>query len=77
MILENGHYALRLAEIARISGIGVKVIPLNMSALQDALLKSSDDIGAVMAVHCETSSGLVNPVDEIGDIVKKCSPGTC
>jgi len=28
-----------------------------------------------MAVHCETSTGIVNPVDEIGDIVKKYAPG--
>lgn len=74
LILENGHYALRLADIARQSGVETITVPLNSKTLQDALLKNSD-VGAVMVVHCETSSGLVNQVDYIGKIVKKCLPG--
>ena len=73
--MDNGRFAKRLAEICKSSGINVKVMPVNLKTLQETLVACPQDIGGVMAVHCETSTGIVNPVDEIGDIVKKYSPG--
>ncbi|KJH79097.1 MULTISPECIES: 2-aminoethylphosphonate--pyruvate transaminase [unclassified Pseudomonas] len=36
----------------------------------DALLKSNPDVTHVFLVHCETSSGILNPLREISDVVK-------
>ena len=75
LILDNGRYATRLAEICRTLGINVKVIPMNLKTLQEFLANGSADIGGVVCVHCETSTGIVNPIDDVGDIVKRLSPG--
>ena len=73
--MENGKYAQRIAELSRSSGLNVKVIPVNLKTLQDTLLACGNDVAGVIAVHCETSSGKINPVNEIGEIIKKCNPG--
>ncbi|WP_223538875.1 2-aminoethylphosphonate--pyruvate transaminase [Pseudomonas sp. BF-R-12] len=36
----------------------------------DALLKANPDVTHVFLVHCETSSGILNPLREIADVVK-------
>ncbi len=36
----------------------------------DALLKENPDVTHVFLVHCETSSGILNPLREIADVVK-------
>ncbi|WP_375740316.1 2-aminoethylphosphonate--pyruvate transaminase [Pseudomonas boanensis] len=36
----------------------------------DALLKANPDVTNVFVVHCETSSGILNPLREIADVVK-------
>lgn len=74
IILDNGRFAKRIAEICKSSGINVRTVPVNLKTLQETLIACPQDIGGVMAVQCETSTGIVNPVDEIGDIVKKCAP---
>jgi len=73
--MENGKYAQRIADLSRSSGLNVTVIPVNMKALQDTLLANAGSIAGVVAVQCETSSGKINPVNDIADIIKKCSPG--
>ena len=73
--MENGRYAKRIADLSRKSGIFVKVIPVDLRILQDILISTPRDIGGVIAVHCESSSGKINPVNAIGDVVKKCIPG--
>ena len=73
--MENGKYAQRIADLSRSSGLNVKVIPVNLKTLQDTLLSCPNDVAGVIVVHCETSSGKINPANEIGEIVKKCNPG--
>ena len=76
--MDNGRYgkfAKRIVEICMSCGINVKTIPVNLKTLQDTLIASPDEYCGVVVVHCETSSGIVNPVDEIGEAVKKFSPG--
>ena len=36
----------------------------------EALLDAHPEIGVVSVVHCETPSGTVNPIGEIGPIVR-------
>ena len=75
ILLDNGIFSKRVAEICKSSGICVKVVPVNLKSLQEALIACPQEVSAVMAVHCETSTGIVNPIDEIGDVVKKTCPG--
>ena len=77
MVLENGKYAQRIADLCRSSGFDVEVIPLNMKAINDALMTPFNRIVGVISVHCETSTGMINPVDNIAAAVKKCKPGIC
>ena len=72
--MNNGRYADRICNICKLSGINFIVIPMNMKTLQDSL-RNNKDVSGVFVVHCETSSGYINPVKEIGQVVKKHSPG--
>jgi len=70
----NGFFGDRLVNIAK--GYGLEVVtvneewgkPLNPMAIQEALT-SHPDAKAVALVHCETSTTVVNPVEEMGDMV--------
>jgi 2-aminoethylphosphonate-pyruvate transaminase len=75
LVLSNGAFGERLAEIARVVGIPVRhrqygwaepMIPDEVRRI----VTDRPDIGAVAVVHHETSVGCVNPVDEIGQVLR-------
>ncbi|MBD3175778.1 MAG: 2-aminoethylphosphonate--pyruvate transaminase [Armatimonadia bacterium] len=74
LVLVNGAYGRRLAEMATVLGIGVSTLewpenrPAEPAEVQKALAGDSS-ISHVILVHCETTSGLMNPVEEVGRIV--------
>ena len=74
LVLINGAYGRRIADIARIHGIEVVHIegeedqPPDQLFL-DAQLMGDPRITHVALVHCETTTGILNPLKEIGDIV--------
>jgi 2-aminoethylphosphonate-pyruvate transaminase len=75
LVLSNGAYGKRIAEIARCCGIahevqysGERSTP-NLNRLR-WLLDKDGDITHVAVVHCETTTGILNPVKAIGSIVK-------
>jgi len=72
--MSNGRYADRVVDICKAAEIKYIVIPMNMKTLDDTLRANKDVVG-VFVVHCETSSGLINPTKEIGQLVKRHSPG--
>ena len=70
----NGAYGQRMAAIARRLGIAVETIECpetepNDPAAVAARLATDAAITHVAAVHCETSSGVMNPIAEIGAVV--------
>jgi 2-aminoethylphosphonate-pyruvate transaminase len=75
LVLENGAYGARMGEIARALGIDVEVLrsapggPLEVSAVSRALARESA-ITHVAAVHCETTTGVLNPITAIGAVVR-------
>lgn len=73
LVVENGVQTQRIVEMCRSCGIGVCPAPRDMKKLQSTLV-NSNDISGVVTVHCDPYSGFVNPIDEIGDIVKKTQP---
>ncbi len=72
----NGFFGERVALIARAYGLEVIAVegewgrPLQVSAFADAL-RRHPQARAVAAVHLETSTTAVNPVPEIGQVVRQ------
>jgi 2-aminoethylphosphonate-pyruvate transaminase len=75
LILDNGAYGARMIKICGILKIPTQVLccpenevhPLN--ELEEAL-ESDPTISHVAVVHCETTTGIINPIHAIGEIVK-------
>jgi len=74
LVLANGAYGLRAAETLRVMGRAFTLIDKG-----DYLPPRGDEVGRaldadpaithVIAIHCETSSGILNPVAEIAEAV--------
>lgn len=74
LILANGAYGKRAAETMTYLGRPVTVLDkgdyLPPRGEEVAKLLANDpEISHVVAIHCETSSGILNPVEEISDAV--------
>jgi 2-aminoethylphosphonate-pyruvate transaminase len=75
LVLANGHYGERMAVIGERLGIRTTVHdtgetgPLDVPGLRHAL-ENDASISHVAVVHCETTTGMLNPVREIGAVVK-------
>ena len=72
LVLENGVYGERLSRIVSIYGIRNQALKaawgeeIDLKALADLL--ASGDFSHVLAVHHETTTGRLNPVDEIASL---------
>jgi 2-aminoethylphosphonate-pyruvate transaminase len=74
LVLVNGAYGRRVVEIARVHGIAVDALdlPENRRVLPGDVaqrLEAARGTTHVAIVHCETTTGLVNPINEIGAVV--------
>jgi 2-aminoethylphosphonate-pyruvate transaminase len=71
----NGAYGRRMADIASVHGIDTCVYeededePIEASVVA-ATLDAAPQITHVAVVHCETTTGIMNPVEDIGAAVK-------
>jgi 2-aminoethylphosphonate-pyruvate transaminase len=78
LILINGAYGSRMLKIAEVQRIAVTklVFPENAqpdaSALE-AALEADAAITHVAVVHCETTTGIINPIESYGKIAKRHS----
>lgn len=76
LVLINGAYGKRMVTIisymdrACVTLETAEDTPPSITDL-DALLSADKDITHVFAVHCETTAGILNPIKEIADTVKK------
>ena len=75
LILENGVFGKRMADVAGRLGAEVEVLsaewgtPVVTSAVKEKLAAGSYSI--VACVHAETSTGVRNPAEDIGPLVKE------
>ncbi|TKG88483.1 2-aminoethylphosphonate--pyruvate transaminase [Puteibacter caeruleilacunae] len=76
LILSNGAYGNRMVKIAKTLDIDVHV--LNFSELStpdlkriEFILKADSDISHIAMVHCETTTGMLNPIREVGVLAKR------
>ena len=72
----NGAYGERIVKIATTYGIETTVLRCRENELPsveavDQALTSDKSISMVVAVHCETTSGIMNPIQEIGEVVHR------
>jgi len=76
LILVNGAYGRRMAEICRRLGRAFDIYetaehePPKAQDI-DRILAENSAITHVLMVHCETTSGILNPLSEIAEIVKR------
>ncbi len=75
LCLSCGAFGERFGEIFELNGKGVKILSkewgkANLPDEADKAL-SEDDYAVVTLIHNETSTGLMNPLKEISDVVKK------
>lgn len=76
LVLANGAYGQRMGKILRTMGRSVQVhdtgdcLPPDPAEI-DALLRSDASITHVAMVHCETTSGIVNPLEAVGKVVAR------
>jgi 2-aminoethylphosphonate-pyruvate transaminase len=72
LVLENGVYGERLSRISSIYGIRHQALKASWGEVIDlqalAELLASGDFTHVLAVHHETTTGRLNPVDEIASL---------
>lgn len=81
LVVNNGVYGERLLKIARVNGITAYEVksdsddlacwttPVDPEAVR-RVLAEHPDVDAVACVHHETTTGLINPVREIGELLR-------
>jgi 2-aminoethylphosphonate-pyruvate transaminase len=75
-VLANGAYGNRMVQILRQAGINHAVlntaedVPLNPTGLEDLLL-NDPVISHIAAVHCETTTGILNPIATLGSVARR------
>jgi 2-aminoethylphosphonate-pyruvate transaminase len=76
LVAINGAYGYRMAKIAKVLGISCETIvfdestPVLTERVRTALA-GNPEITHVGTVHCETSTGILNPVADLGRTVKE------
>ncbi|EAQ67344.1 2-aminoethylphosphonate:pyruvate aminotransferase [Marinomonas sp. MED121] len=76
LVVNNGAYGARMAEIAAYLKLDCHVLELGemtmpSAAMIDEILQQDSQITHVAMVHCETTTGMLNPVTSVCEIVKK------
>ncbi len=75
LVIVNGAYGRRIVQIARSLKIECQILsyrenqPPNVADVT-ATLSADEGLSMVAAVHCETTTGIINPIREIGEAVK-------
>jgi len=76
LVAINGAYGRRLVMLAETLGIATATvecpenIPVDPDAVAEALAADSA-ITHVSICHCETTSGVMNPIEEVGEVVRE------
>jgi 2-aminoethylphosphonate-pyruvate transaminase len=76
LILVNGAYGQRMARICQYAGRATVIqetpedVPADPEAL-DRALAADPDITHVAVVHCETTSGILNPIEAVAEVTAR------
>ncbi len=75
LVLTNGAYGQRIAQMARMLRIETMVLdagevaPVDVARLEEEL-KHDPDITHIAVVHTETTTGMLNPIADVGKVAK-------
>jgi len=76
VVLVNGEYGRRIDQIA--NKLGISTVVIDSGELADAdpqaldkVLREDPQISHVAMVHCETTTGMLNPLKAIGEVTQK------
>ncbi|MBK1836567.1 2-aminoethylphosphonate--pyruvate transaminase [Azospirillum sp. YIM B02556] len=75
LVLVNGAYGTRMVRIAKVAGRSVTALetaedlPVSPTALAEAL-DADPAITHVAVVHCETTSGILNPIEAVAEVTR-------
>ena len=76
LVLNNGAYGARITTIARM--LGIETVELDQAETESTDLDQAEDILAgnpaithVAMVHCETTTGMLNPAEGVGAMVRR------
>lgn len=76
LVIINGAYGTRIQRIA--SRLGIDTLELSYQENEipslseiETILSEDEEITSVAIVHCETTTGIINPIHKVGEIVKK------
>ncbi|WP_216855312.1 2-aminoethylphosphonate--pyruvate transaminase [Paenibacillus alba] len=76
LVMANGAYGQRMAHMAKMLNIPLvlldngEVAPPDLNQLE-IILQEDANITHVAVVHCETTTGMLNPIEAVGRIAKK------
>lgn len=76
LIITNGAYGERMVSMANYIGIHYVVYSVPYNSIPDfqeikTILERDQDITHIAMVHCETTTGILNPIEEIAAISKE------
>jgi len=76
LILTNGAYGDRMAEMAQVLNIDHTKVDLGEITAPTAedmkkILENDTKLTHVAFVHCETTTGMLNPIEELSEVVKQ------
>lgn len=76
LVLVNGAYGRRIAQMGRVHGIETFTLDVaeNRRIEPDAVAERLSALSGVThaaVIHCETTTGILNPVEEIGAVVER------
>ncbi len=75
LVFANGAYGDRIGEIAQYAGLNYEIVTLEETQVVTPemvaeQLEQYSGITHVAVVHCETTTGIINPIEEIASVVK-------
>lgn len=76
LVINNGAYGARIKEIALCLGVNVVSLDYqetaapNLEQIED-LLQSDNTITHIAMVHCETTTGMLNPLGDVASLAKR------
>jgi len=80
LVLDNGAYCKRAAKLTQLMGRRASVIPFAEEApvspaVLDAALRDDASISHVVLIHCETGTGVLNPLAEVAAVCQRHGKG--
>lgn len=77
LVINNGAYGARIAKMCEVLGVSTHVLDVPIEGDTpdldevEALLSGEQGITHLAMVHCETSTGVFNPIEKVGQLCKQ------